>query len=99
MKNGGAAGMDAALVLARTIHEDMTILSVSTWEHWLAVAKGDYRDGLVYVNESSRKFGAVKRMWSFGNYSKFIKPGYHRIKAESQDQRCTRIGVCQSSKR
>jgi O-glycosyl hydrolase len=85
MKNGNAAGMDAALVLARTIYEDMTILSVSTWEQWLAVAKGDYRDGLVYVNEATRKFGAAKRMWSFGNYSKFIKPGYHRIKAESED--------------
>ncbi|WP_274365408.1 glycoside hydrolase family 30 protein [Paenibacillus thermotolerans] len=85
MKNGNAASMDAALVLARTIHEDMTILSVSVWEQWLAVAKGDYRDGLVYVDEATRKFGAVKRMWSFGNYSKFIKPGYRRIEAESQD--------------
>ena len=85
MKNGDAAGMDAALVLARTIYEDMTILNVTTWEQWLAVAKGDYRDGLVYVDESSRKFGAAKRMWSFGNYSKFIKPGYHRIDAESED--------------
>lgn len=85
MKNGNAAGMEAALVLARTIHDDMTILSVSSWQQWLAVAKGDYRDGLVYVDESTRKFGAVKRMWSFGNYSKFIKPGYHRIKAEGED--------------
>jgi len=85
MKNGNAASMDAALVLARTIHEDMTILSVSTWQQWLAVAKGDYRDALVYVDVSTKKFGAAKRMWSFGNYSKFIKPGYHRIQAESQD--------------
>ncbi|WP_219638925.1 glycoside hydrolase [Cohnella sp. CFH 77786] len=85
MKNGNAASMDAALVLARTIHEDMTILNVSVWEQWLAVAKGDYRDGLVYVRESTRQFGAAKRMWSFGNYSKFVKPGDHRIQAESED--------------
>lgn len=85
MKNGDAASMDAALVLARTIHEDMTILSVSTWEQWLAVAKGDYRDALVYVNEATREYGAVKRMWSFGNYAKFIKPGYRRIQADNDD--------------
>ncbi len=85
MLNGNAASMEAALVLANTIHEDMTILSVSTWQQWLAVAKGDYRDGLVYVRESTRQYGAAKRMWSFGNYSKFIKPGYYRIKAESEE--------------
>ncbi|PWV99537.1 O-glycosyl hydrolase [Paenibacillus cellulosilyticus] len=85
MVNGGAATLDAALVLAKTIHEDMTILNVSTWEQWLAVAKGDYRDGLVYVNESTREFGAAKRMWSFGNYAKFIKPGYQRIQTDNED--------------
>jgi len=85
MVNGGAATLDAALTLARTIHEDMTILNVATWEQWLAVAKGDYRDALVYVNESTREFGAAKRMWSFGNYAKFIKPGYQRIQVDSGD--------------
>ncbi|GMK40650.1 hypothetical protein PCCS19_37060 [Paenibacillus sp. CCS19] len=85
MVNGGAATLDAALTLAKTIHEDMTILNVSTWEQWLAVAKGDYRDALVYVNESTREFGAAKRMWSFGNYAKFIKPGYHRIETDNGD--------------
>ncbi|MCR2804239.1 glycoside hydrolase family 30 protein [Paenibacillus soyae] len=85
MLNGNAASMEAALVLARTIHEDMTILSVSTWEQWLAVAKGDYRDALVYVDPATKQFGTAKRMWSFGNYSKFIKAGYHRIGASSED--------------
>jgi O-glycosyl hydrolase len=85
MINGNAAGMEAALVLAKTIYEDMTILSVAEWDQWLAVAKGDYRDGLVYVDPATRKFGTAKRMWSFGNYSKFIQPGYHRIDAASED--------------
>lgn len=85
MKNGIDMGMDAALVLAKTIHEDMTILSVSSWEHWLAVSKYDYRDGLVYVRTESKKYGVPKRLWSFGNYSKFIKPGYKRIETEVKD--------------
>ncbi|WP_336786196.1 glycoside hydrolase family 30 protein [Paenibacillus sp. MMO-177] len=85
MVNGNAAGMEAALVLAKTIYEDMTILNVVEWDQWLAVAKGDYRDALVYVDPTTRKYGTAKRMWSFGNYSKFIKPGYHRIDAQSED--------------
>lgn len=85
MKDGGAFTMDAALTLAKTIHEDMTILSVSAWEQWLAVAKGDYRDGLVYVDVPSEKYAASKRLWSFGNYSKFVRSGYKRIKVETED--------------
>lgn len=85
MKGGIDMGMDAALVLAKTIYEDMTILSVSSWEHWLAVSKYDYRDGLVYVRTESKKYGIPKRMWAFGNYSRFIKPGYKRIESDIKD--------------
>lgn len=79
MENGIDMGMDSALTLAKTVHEDMTILSVASWQHWLAVSKYDYRDGLVYVDQASKKYRPAKRMWSLGNYSKFIKPGYQRI--------------------
>jgi O-glycosyl hydrolase len=75
-------GMDAALVLAREVHMDLTILSVISWSHWLGVSKYDYKDGLIYVNESDRSFTCSKRMWALGNYSRFVKEGYVRVKAD-----------------
>ena len=86
MVNGRSMGMDAALVMAKTIHEDMTILSVSSWSHWLAVSRYDYRDGLVYVDIPTRKFKMAKRGWSLGNYAKFIEKGYIRIEASIEDE-------------
>lgn len=85
MVNGKSLGMDAALIMAKTIHEDMTILSTASWSHWLAVSRYDYRDGLVYVDVPSHKYKVAKRAWSLGNYAKFIDKGYKRIDAFTED--------------
>jgi len=85
MVNGRDMGMDAALVMAKTIHEDMTILSVASWCHWLAVSCYDYRDGLIYVDIPSHKYKMAKRGWALGNYAKFIEHGYKRIDAGCED--------------
>jgi hypothetical protein len=79
MEWGKDLGMDAALVLAKEVHMDMTILSVESWSHWLGVSKYDYKDGLVYVDMKSKTYADSKRMWALGNYSRFIKEGYVRI--------------------
>lgn len=81
MEWGKDLGMDAALVLAKEVHMDMTILSVASWSHWLGVSKYDYKDGLVYVDTSSKKYTDSRRMWALGNYSRFVKEGYVRINA------------------
>lgn len=72
-------GMDAALVLAECVHEDMTITDCSAWIAWLAVSCYDYKDGLVYVDLGSRQVLDSKRLWALGNYSRFVLPGYKRI--------------------
>lgn len=72
-------GMDAALVLARTVHEDMTILDCASWTAWIAVSCYDYKDGLVYVDLDDRDVFDSKRLWALGNYSRFIEPGYRRM--------------------
>jgi len=79
MESGKDLGMDAALTLAKEVHMDMTILSVASWSHWLAVSKYDYKDGLVYVDTKNKTYTDSKRMWALGNYSRFIKEGYIRI--------------------
>jgi O-glycosyl hydrolase len=79
MESGRDLGMDAALVLAKTVHEDLTILSAASWQHWLAVSRYDYKDGLVYVDLDTKKVYDSKRMWALGNWSRYVLPGYKRI--------------------
>ncbi len=81
MLEGRDTGMDSALVMANTIHEDMTLLSVTSWQYWIAVSKYDYRDGLIYTNEGTEDVIETKRLYAFGNYSKYIRPGFIRNKS------------------
>lgn len=75
--------MKTALDVARVIHYDLTILQASAWQWWTAVSPEDYKDGLIYTdymqNPESQNIIESKLLWAFGNFSRFIRPGYVRI--------------------
>lgn len=79
MVNGSDVTMDSAFHLAEVLSEDLRILNVVSWQNWVGVAPGGYRDGLIYVNQEKKTLNPIKRLWAYGNYSKFIRPGYQRI--------------------
>ena len=79
MKNGKDLTMDSALTLATTVYEDMTILDCVSWQYWIAVSCYDYRDGLIYTDVNGNNVQVPKRLWSMGNYSRYIDRGYTRI--------------------
>ncbi|MGF7142762.1 O-glycosyl hydrolase [Anaerotaenia torta] len=82
MVNGSDVTMDSAFVLAKVLQEDLTVLDVVAWQNWVGVAPGGYRDGLIYVNEQKKTLNPLKRLWGYGNYTKFIRPGYQRVEME-----------------
>ncbi len=86
MENKIDMGMDSALVLAKTVYEDLTILNVSSWSHWLGVSKYDYKDGLIQVNVDREMYKPAKRMWTLGNYSRFIEEGAVRVDAQIENR-------------
>jgi O-glycosyl hydrolase len=82
MQEGRDAGMESALVMASTIHDDLTIANVTSWQYWIAVSKYQYRDGLIYVNPLDQDVIQTKRLWVMGNYSRFIRPGDVRLETQ-----------------
>jgi O-glycosyl hydrolase len=83
MVNGKDFTMDSAFNMADVIQEDMTILNVTSWQCWVAISDGDYRDGLIYVDKKTHAYRVAKRMWGYGNYTKFINPSYQRVNIET----------------
>lgn len=79
MVNGSDVTMDSAFHIAQEIASDLRILDVVSWQNWVGVAPGGYRDGLIYIDEKSQKYRALKRLWSFGNFSRYVRPGYVRV--------------------
>jgi len=77
-------GMDAALYMARVIHNDLVYAHASAWQWWLAISPYDYKDGLIYVdkNKSGGDYYASRKLWAFGNFSRFVRPGMQRIETQ-----------------
>ncbi len=86
MQGGRDYGMESALVMARVMQEDFTLLNASSWQHWIAVSEVDYCDGLIYINIPEKAFEMTKRYYASGNYSKFIELGSKRIEASIDDK-------------
>ncbi|GLB49499.1 xylanase [Neptunitalea sp. Y10] len=80
--NGKDVGMNSALYMAKVIHHDLVDAQASAWHWWTAISAYDYKDGLIYIdkNESNGAYEDSKMLWVLGNYSRFIRPGYKRIK-------------------
>ena len=86
MQGGRDSSMDSALVMARVMYEDLSILNVSSWQHWIAVSEVDYCDGLIYINLDDQSYELTKRYYVTGNFSKYIPYGARRIEAECDDK-------------
>ncbi len=85
MKGGRDSTMASALVTANTIYEDISILRVCSWQHWIAVSEVDYCDGLIYINLDDKTFSMTKRYYVTGNFSRYIPFRAERIGVSCDD--------------
>ncbi|QRR04090.1 xylanase [Dyadobacter sandarakinus] len=84
--NGKDLGIDAALYVAKVIHNDLVNANASAWHWWTSISAYNYKDGLVYIdkNKTDGNFEASKMLWTLGNYSRFVRPGATRIDVSDQ---------------
>ena len=70
------------LKYAKLLHDHLTITEVNAWLFWWLVA---YKEGetLVHLNTDLKTFQTFKRLYTIGNYSRFVRPGYVRINTDS----------------
>lgn len=73
--------MEYALHVGKMLHRDLTRLNVSGWHWWLGVTPYNYKDGLLKIDSSfdADTLQTSKVLWSLGQFSRFIRPGYLRI--------------------
>ena len=98
MQGGRDKGMDSALVAAKTIYEDISILNVISWQHWIAVSEVDYCDGLIYINLEDKTFETTKRLYVTGNFSKYIEPGSKRVFVSCADSKILPLAFVKGEK-
>jgi O-glycosyl hydrolase len=88
-------GMDAALRVARIIHFDLTRAGATAWHWWLGVSCYDFPDGLLYVPrgdamrpDDASCVTATKRLWALAHFSRFVRPGFTRVRLDTDDDPC-----------
>jgi glucuronoarabinoxylan endo-1,4-beta-xylanase len=77
---GPDAGMTSALVVARAIHDNLTVAEVNAWHYWWLIERSDTqpgRGGLIGEDEVTR------RAYVVGQYSRFVRPGATRVRLSS----------------
>ncbi len=92
MQGGKNTGMDSALETAKVMFEDISILNVTSWQHWIACSHYDYCDGLLYLDRENQSFELTKRYFVTGNFSKYIPFGAVRFDVTSDDSDIMALG-------
>lgn len=99
MQGGRDKSMASALVMANVIYEDISILNVSLWQHWIAVSEVDYCDGLIYINLEDKSFEMTKRYYVTGNFSKYIPFGAEKTRVICEDKDLKALAFCKGGEK
>ncbi|MCY0875742.1 MAG: hypothetical protein OWT28_05690 [Firmicutes bacterium] len=68
---------------AITINQYLTIADVSAWNYWWLVNSGVDNEGLININTFNDSYTVNKRLYTLGNFSRFIRPRFNRISTSS----------------
>jgi len=67
--------IESGLRYAMAIHNLMTVAKINAWHFWQITRNRDDNECLICNGR------VTKRLYTIGNFSKFIRPGYYRIDA------------------
>lgn len=71
------ASITSGLTLAGWVHSALTTGNVNAWISWWDMGQNGDNEGL--IGSTNGDTTITKRFWTFGNYSKFIRPGSFRV--------------------
>ena len=87
---GNHADIQAALMMARLIHSDFVDVNAVSWCYWKGMElRGDHALISLHAADGDIHKGGFatpnKMLWTLGNFSRFIRPGYVRVALDGAD--------------
>lgn len=72
--------IDGAIIMARTIGEDIARTGTNSWSSWVAVNEGgEYADSMIAVGDTYNEYTVAKRYYSMAHYTKFVSVGSYAV--------------------
>jgi glucuronoarabinoxylan endo-1,4-beta-xylanase len=69
---------------AKVLHTHVAENRTNGWCYWWAVSPYTSGGALVHMDTKTNTFTVDKRLYTIGNYSRFVKPGYFRVQMNSE---------------
>lgn len=76
--------LEDGLKYAKLIHDHMTVTEVNAWLYWWFVTNKERAGGALVGLGQDRTYDVYKRLYTLGNYSRFVRPGFVRIDATAK---------------
>lgn len=81
---GRESGIKDGIKWARIIHEHMVTAESSAFFYWYLANQYYHNDEpLIHIHVGDNTFVVNKRLWTFANFSRFIRPGFVRVDMEN----------------
>ena len=74
LQAGPSADIANGIAVAQWIHDAIVIGGASAWHYWWLISLNNDNEGLL-----AQGGGMTKRLYTMGNFSKFVRPGYQRV--------------------
>jgi glucuronoarabinoxylan endo-1,4-beta-xylanase len=72
--SGSDSSINNGVYYAQRIYLFMTVAQVNAWHYWWLISGAGGNQGLMDNNSA-----ITKRLFTVGNYSRFVRPGYYRV--------------------
>jgi glucuronoarabinoxylan endo-1,4-beta-xylanase len=64
---------------AKLMHDHLTVSEVNAWFYWWGACYKPNGESLIPLDLKNRTYSTTKRLFTFSNYSRFIRPGAVRL--------------------
>ncbi len=72
--------IEGALIMARTISEDVTLTGVNSWSSWVGVNEDmTYADSMIGATYDCNEYQIAKRYYAMAHFSKFVPAGSNAV--------------------
>lgn len=72
--------IEAGILMAREMSEDVSLTGVNSWSSWVAVNDGLYNaDSMIGANGDCSEFVVGKRYYAMAHFTKFVPVGSHAV--------------------
>ncbi len=76
--------MRDGLYWAKVLHTHVAENNTNAWLYWWAVTFPNSGQGMVHLDSQNKSYTVDKRLYTMGNFSRFVRPGYFRVNINSE---------------